>query len=74
MAFEPAMQSRAAFANLVQGRHMPFEEHQEEFNERTQRALGMGGLEKLAQRQAQGVLNARERRRTSSILGIRASG
>jgi len=40
---------------------MPFEEQLKEFNERTQHALGMGGPEKLAQRKAQGVLNARER-------------
>ena len=40
---------------------MPFEEHQKEFKVRTERSLAMGGPEKLAQRKAQGVLNARER-------------
>ena len=33
----------------------------EEFAERKAKALGMGGTQKLAKRQAQGVLNARER-------------
>ncbi len=40
---------------------MPFEEQLKDFHERTQRATAMGGPEKLAQRKAQGVLNARER-------------
>jgi acetyl-CoA carboxylase carboxyltransferase component len=40
---------------------MPFEDHLKELAERTQRALAMGGTDKLAQRKAQGVLNARER-------------
>jgi acetyl-CoA carboxylase carboxyltransferase component len=40
---------------------MPFEKELKEFEERTERALAMGGPEKLAQRKAQGVLNARER-------------
>ena len=40
---------------------MPFEDHLKELAERTQRALAMGGADKLAQRKAQGVLNARER-------------
>lgn len=40
---------------------MPFEKGLKEFQERTERALAMGGPEKLAQRKAQGVLNARER-------------
>jgi acetyl-CoA carboxylase carboxyltransferase component len=40
---------------------MAFEELLKELAARRQRALGMGGAEKLAQRKAQGVLNARER-------------
>jgi len=40
---------------------MAFEELLKELAVRRQRALGMGGAEKLAQRKAQGVLNARER-------------
>jgi acetyl-CoA carboxylase carboxyltransferase component len=40
---------------------MPFETLLKQLEERTRRALGMGGPEKLAQRKAQGVLNARER-------------
>ncbi|MDB5810159.1 MAG: Methylmalonyl-CoA carboxyltransferase [Betaproteobacteria bacterium] len=40
---------------------MAFEEHLKELAARQQRALAMGGEEKLAQRKAQGVLNARDR-------------
>jgi len=40
---------------------MPFEQLLLEFEERTRHAMGMGGPDKLAQRKAQGVLNARER-------------
>ncbi len=40
---------------------MAFDELLHELDARTQRALAMGGPEKLAQRKAQGVLNARER-------------
>jgi methylmalonyl-CoA decarboxylase subunit alpha len=40
---------------------MPFEELLKELEARRARALAMGGPDKLAQRRAQGVLNARER-------------
>ena len=40
---------------------MPFEDMLKDMEMRRQRALAMGGPEKLAQRKAQGVLNARER-------------
>ena len=40
---------------------MPFEDLLKELDARKQKALAMGGPEKLAQRKAQGVLNARER-------------
>ncbi|MCE2998809.1 MAG: methylmalonyl-CoA carboxyltransferase, partial [Betaproteobacteria bacterium] len=40
---------------------MAFEELIRELDERKRRALAMGGPEKLAERKAQGVLNARER-------------
>ncbi|MBI3044089.1 MAG: methylmalonyl-CoA carboxyltransferase [Betaproteobacteria bacterium] len=40
---------------------MPFEELLKELDARRQRALAMGGPQKLAERRAQGVLNARER-------------
>ena len=40
---------------------MPFEDLLKELEVRKQKALAMGGVEKLAQRKAQGVLNARER-------------
>ena len=40
---------------------MPFEHLLNELETRKQKALAMGGPEKLAQRKAQGVLNARER-------------
>ena len=40
---------------------MPHEELLRQLNERTARALAMGGPDKLAKRKAQGVLNARER-------------
>ncbi|HET7635758.1 MAG TPA: carboxyl transferase domain-containing protein [Burkholderiales bacterium] len=40
---------------------MPFEEQLTELETRRARALAMGGPEKLARRQAQGVLNARSR-------------
>jgi acetyl-CoA carboxylase carboxyltransferase component len=40
---------------------MPFEELLKELEARQTRALAMGGADKLAQRKAQGVLNARER-------------
>ncbi len=40
---------------------MPFEDLLKELEARKQKALAMGGPEKLAQRKAQGVLNARER-------------
>ena len=40
---------------------MPFEDLLKELAERKQRALAMGGPAKLAQRKAEGVLNARER-------------
>ena len=40
---------------------MPFDHLLRELDERKQKALAMGGPEKLAQRKAQGVLNARER-------------
>ncbi len=40
---------------------MPFEDLLKELAERRQRALAMGGPAKLAQRKAEGVLNARER-------------
>jgi acetyl-CoA carboxylase carboxyltransferase component len=40
---------------------MPFDHLLRELDERKQKALAMGGPEKLEQRKAQGVLNARER-------------
>ena len=40
---------------------MPFEALIRDYEERTQRALAMGGAEKIAARKAAGVLNARER-------------
>ena len=40
---------------------MAFEELIRELDARKQRALAMGGPEKLADRKAQGLLNARER-------------
>lgn len=40
---------------------MAFEKNTEEYQRRRNKALGMGGLEKLAQRKSEGVLNARER-------------
>jgi methylmalonyl-CoA decarboxylase subunit alpha len=40
---------------------MPFEDLLNELERREQKALAMGGAEKLAQRKAQGILNARER-------------
>ena len=40
---------------------MPFEDLLQELEERKQKALAMGGPEKLAERKAAGVLNARER-------------
>jgi len=40
---------------------MPFEDLLQELEERKQKALAMGGPEKLAERKSQGVLNARER-------------
>ncbi|MBI1990996.1 MAG: hypothetical protein HYS65_15010 [Betaproteobacteria bacterium] len=40
---------------------MPFEDLLKELDARRQQALAMGGPEKLAQRKAQGLLNARER-------------
>ncbi|MEP7274007.1 MAG: methylmalonyl-CoA carboxyltransferase, partial [Acidobacteriota bacterium] len=40
---------------------MPFEEELSEFQLRAAKALAMGGERKLAERKAQGVLNARER-------------
>ncbi|MDB5922711.1 MAG: methylmalonyl-CoA carboxyltransferase subunit [Betaproteobacteria bacterium] len=40
---------------------MPFDHLLRELDERKQKALAMGGPEKIAQRKAQGVLNARER-------------
>ena len=40
---------------------MPFEALIREYQSRTERALTMGGAEKLAARKAAGVLNARER-------------
>ena len=40
---------------------MPFEDLLKELDARRQKALAMGGPEKLAQRKAQGLLNARER-------------
>jgi methylmalonyl-CoA decarboxylase subunit alpha len=40
---------------------MPFEKEQAEFEARRARALAMGGERKLAERKAQGILNARER-------------
>ena len=40
---------------------MPFDDHLRALSERTDRALGMGGPRKLAERKAQGLLNARER-------------
>ena len=40
---------------------MAYEKLIEEFNQRTQKAMAMGGPEKLAKRKAQGHLNARER-------------
>ena len=40
---------------------MPFEDLLKELTERKARALAMGGPAKLAQRKAEGVLNARER-------------
>ncbi len=40
---------------------MPFEDLLKQLRERTERALAMGGAEKLARRKAEGVLNARER-------------
>lgn len=43
------------------GKHVPFEDLLKELEARKQKALAMGGPEKLAQRKAQGLLNARER-------------
>ena len=40
---------------------MPFEDLIREYQQRKDKALAMGGAEKLAQRKAQGYLNARER-------------
>ncbi len=40
---------------------MPFEDLLKQLRERTERALAMGGADKLAKRKAEGVLNARER-------------
>jgi len=40
---------------------MKFEKQIEEYRQRHQKALSMGGLRKLAERKAEGVLNARER-------------
>jgi len=40
---------------------VPFEDLLKQLRERTERALAMGGAEKLARRKAEGVLNARER-------------
>jgi acetyl-CoA carboxylase carboxyltransferase component len=40
---------------------MPFEKEKAEFEARRARALAMGGERKLAERKAQGILNARER-------------
>src|SRR5690606_32064963 len=40
---------------------MAFEKHQTEFEQRTAQALAMGGPRKLAERKAEGNLNARER-------------
>ncbi len=40
---------------------MPFEKELAEFEVRRARAMAMGGEKKLAERKAQGVLNARER-------------
>lgn len=40
---------------------MPFENEKAEFEARRARALAMGGERKLAERKAQGILNARER-------------
>ena len=40
---------------------MPFEESLSELESRKQKALAMGGEKKLAERKAQGLLNARER-------------
>lgn len=40
---------------------MPFEEMLDEFAKRKEKALGMGGAERLARRKQQGNLNARER-------------
>ncbi len=40
---------------------MPFENERAEFEKRRAKALAMGGERKLAQRKAQGILNARER-------------
>ena len=40
---------------------MAFEKLIEEFKQKTDEALGMGGPEKLAKRKAEGHLNARER-------------
>jgi acetyl-CoA carboxylase carboxyltransferase component len=40
---------------------MPFEAPLEELRRRREKALGMGGPERLARRRAEGVLNARER-------------
>ena len=40
---------------------MAFEKHIEELEQRRAKALSMGEANKLAERKAQGVLNARER-------------
>ncbi len=40
---------------------MAFEKHREELEQRRAKALAMGGPKKLAERAAQGILNARER-------------
>lgn len=40
---------------------MPFEDLLREFQQRKEKALAMGGSDKLAKRKAQGLLNARER-------------
>ena len=44
---------------------MAFEDLMKDMQARTERALAMGGPDKLAQRKARGALNARERSRAS---------
>jgi acetyl-CoA carboxylase carboxyltransferase component len=53
--------TRRCRRNQQESEFMPFEEQAAEYQRRRQKALAMGGEPKLAQRKADGVLNARER-------------